>query len=167
MAYQIVENIVMFVNGGRWKKISKKKKFREEFGSEEEAFNDYFKIGIAFHHNKKRKDDKMTLKLYEHFYKSDILIASPLGLRTLTGQEQDENAQKSAKIDFDFLSSIEYLILDQAEAFVFQNVEHLEELIKVINKTPKKLSDLNDISRIKDLYTANGVNGEKLPKYVR
>lgn len=114
MAYQIVESIVMFVNGGRWKKVSKKKKFREEFGAEEEAFNDYFKIGIAFHHNKKRKqDDKMTLKLYEHFYKSDILIASPLGLRTLTGQEQDENAQKTAgKVDFDFLSSIEYLILD-------------------------------------------------------
>ena len=50
---------------------------------------------------------------------------------------------------------------------MFQNVEHLEEVIKVINKTPKKLSDLNDISRIKDLYTANGANGEKLPKYVR
>ena len=157
----------MFVNGGRWKKVSKKKKFREEFGSEEEAFNDYFKIGIAFHHNKKKKDDKITLKLYEHFYKSDILIASPLGLRTLTGQEQDENAQKTTKVDFDFLSSIEFLVLDQAEAFVFQNVEHLEELIKVINKTPKKLSELNDISRIKDLYTANGINGEKLPKFVR
>ncbi len=112
MAYQIVENIVMFVNGGRWKKVSKKKKFREEFGSEDEAFNDYFKIGIAFNHNKKRTDDKITLKLYEHFYKSDILIASPLGLRTLTGQEQDENAQKTTKVDFDFLSSIEYLILD-------------------------------------------------------
>lgn len=50
---------------------------------------------------------------------------------------------------------------------MFQNVEHLEELIKVINKTPKKLSELNDISRIKDLYTANGANGEKLPKFVR
>ena len=25
-------------------KVSKKKKFREEFGSEEEAFNDYFKM---------------------------------------------------------------------------------------------------------------------------
>jgi lipopolysaccharide biosynthesis glycosyltransferase len=77
----------MFTNGGKWKKVSKKKKFREEFGSEEEAFNDYFKLGIAFHHNKKKNDDKMTLKLYEQFYKSDILIASPLGLRTITGQE--------------------------------------------------------------------------------
>jgi hypothetical protein len=57
--------------------------------------------------------------------------------------------------------------LDQAEAFVFQNVEHLEEILKLINKQPKKLSDLNDIQRIKELYTGNGPNGDKLPKYVR
>jgi U3 small nucleolar RNA-associated protein 25 len=83
MAYQIVETLVMFLNGGRWKKISKKKKFREDFGSEEEAFNDYFKIGIGLHHSK--KNDKMTLKLYEQFYHSDIIVASPLGLRMITG----------------------------------------------------------------------------------
>jgi U3 small nucleolar RNA-associated protein 25 len=85
MAYKIVETIVMLTNNGRWKKVSKKKKFRDEFGAEEEAFNDYFKFGLAFNYNKKRKDNQVTLKLYEHFYKSDILIASPLGLRTLTG----------------------------------------------------------------------------------
>lgn len=82
----------MLANGGRWKKVSKKKKFREEFGSEEEAFNDYFKMGIAFHHNKKKASESVSIKLYEQFYKSDILIASPLGLRMITGQEQDENA---------------------------------------------------------------------------
>ncbi len=70
-------------------------------------------------------------------------------------------------MDYDFLSSIEYLVLDQAEAFVFQNMEHLEEILKLINRTPKKLSELNDISRIKELYTANGPNGEKLPKLIR
>jgi hypothetical protein len=53
MAYAIVETIVMLTNGGRWKKVSKKKKFREEYGADEEAFNDYFKIGVAFHHNRK------------------------------------------------------------------------------------------------------------------
>lgn len=53
MAYQIVENIVKLINGGKWKKVSKKKKFREEFGAEEEAFNDYFKIGISINHSKK------------------------------------------------------------------------------------------------------------------
>jgi hypothetical protein len=41
----------MLSNGGKWKKCSKKKKFREEFGSEEEAFNDFFRVGIAFNHN--------------------------------------------------------------------------------------------------------------------
>lgn len=61
----------------------------------------------------------MSLKLYENFYESDIIIASPLGLRIITGQEEDENAKKESRIDFDFLSSIEYLVLDQAEAFVF------------------------------------------------
>jgi len=63
MAYQIIETIVMLLNGGKWKKISKKKKFREEFGSEEEAFNDYFKIGLGIHHS--HKTGKRTLKLYE------------------------------------------------------------------------------------------------------
>jgi hypothetical protein len=33
-------------------------------------------------------------------------------MRTLTGQETDENAQKANKVDFDFLSSIEILVLD-------------------------------------------------------
>lgn len=63
-------------------------------------------------------------------------------------------------------------MLDQAEAFVFQNLEHLEELMKLINRTPKKLQDLNDISRIKELYTGTvkgggGSSSEKLPKLVR
>ena len=45
-------------------------------------------------------------------------------------------------------------MLDQAEAFVYQNIEHLEEILRVINKRPKKLQDMNDINRIKDLYTS-------------
>lgn len=80
-------------------------------------------------------------------------MASPLAVRIMTGQETDETAARDQKIDFDFLSSIEFMVLDQAEAFVFQNPEHLEELLKVINKTPKKLSDLNDITRLRDIYT--------------
>lgn len=33
-------------------------------------------------------------------------------------------------------------------------MEHLEEIMKMVNKRPKKLQDLNDINRIKDLYTS-------------
>mmetsp|Transcript_26502 Transcript_26502/g.40467 ORF Transcript_26502/g.40467 Transcript_26502/m.40467 type:complete len:84 (-) Transcript_26502:786-1037(-) len=83
----------------------------------------------------------------------------------MTGQETDETAMSNKKIDFDFLSSIEYLVLDQAEAFAFQNPEHLEELLKVINKHPKKLSELNDINRIKDSYTHH--SKVKMAKYLR
>ena len=39
-------------NDGKWKKVAKKKKFREEFASEEEAYNDFFRIGIAFNASK-------------------------------------------------------------------------------------------------------------------
>ena len=74
-------------------------------------------------------------------------------MRLVTGQETDVTVGKDKKLDFDFLSSLEILVLDQAEAFAFQNPEHVEELMKVINKTPKKMSDLNDITRLKETYT--------------
>jgi uncharacterized protein (DUF1778 family) len=49
-------------------------------------------------------------------------------------------------------------VLDQAEAFVFQNVEHVEEVLKALNKPPKKLTQLNDIIRLRELYS------QKVPK---
>jgi hypothetical protein len=71
------------VNGGNQKKVSKKKKFREEYGNEEDAFNDFFRIGIAINFNK--TTGKMVLKLYEQFYQADIIVASPLAIRMLAG----------------------------------------------------------------------------------
>jgi len=104
-------------SGGKWKGVSKRKKFRAEFDDPDDAFNDHFKIGIALKYN--RKQQGASLKLYEKLYESDIIVASPLAIRIMTGQETDETAMAEKKIDFDFLSSIEYLILDQAEAFNF------------------------------------------------
>lgn len=154
--------IALLINGGTWKGISRRKKFKNDFGSEEDAFNDNFKIGLAVKHSAKSQTSQ--IKLYEQFYESDIIVGSPLAIRILTGQETDTNDSKENKIDFDFLSSIEFLILDQAEAFQFQNPEHLEELLKVINRTPKKLSGLNDITRLKEVYTHPA---PKLPKLIR
>lgn len=52
--------------------------------------------------------------MYADFYSSDVIIASPLGLRLVVGAEGDK------KRDFDFLASVEVLILDQAEVFLMQ-----------------------------------------------
>ena len=49
-----------------------------------------------------------SVNLYTEFNVSDIIVASPLGLRLVIGA--DEHASKQ---NFDFLSSIEMLIVDQ------------------------------------------------------
>lgn len=105
----------------------------EEYGSEQEAFNDFFRIGIAVNWN---KTGKMNIKLYEQFYSADIIVASPLAVRMLCGHQVNEKAmdlEVGVKIDQDFLSSIECVVMDQAEAFQFQNMEHLEEVLKALN----------------------------------
>ena len=107
----------MFANDGKWKNVSKKKKFREEFATEDEAYNDFFRIGLAFQYN---QQNKLTLKLYEQFYGADIIVASPLALRILCGHKVDNKANEMTdKIDQDFLSSVEFVVLDQTEAFIY------------------------------------------------
>lgn len=102
--------------------------------------NDTFKIGIAI--------TKKTLKLYSKFYASDIIIASPLALRQIIGAEGD------AERDYDFLTSIELLIMDQIELITMQNWDHLHHILKHLNLQPKKMYD-TDIFRLRS-WCLNG-----------
>ena len=106
--------------------VANKKRFAEDFPDIETArksksddyyetfagdINDSFKIGLAL--------TKKTLKLYTDFYNSDIIIASPLGLRLILGVEGERDR------NYDFLNSIEVMIFDQTEIFLMQNWDHI------------------------------------------
>ncbi|KAJ2083891.1 rRNA-binding ribosome biosynthesis protein utp25 [Coemansia sp. RSA 988] len=86
--------------------------------------DDAFRIGLQLHHK--------SVKLYADFYRADIIVASPIGLRMTTGAESGDRK------DFDFLSSIETVIVDQCDVLLMQNWDHLVHVFEHMNLTPKK-----------------------------
>ncbi|KAI0049972.1 DUF1253-domain-containing protein [Auriscalpium vulgare] len=104
--------------------------------------DDSFRVGI--------KVTRKSLRLFSEFYASDIIIASPLGLRLSI--EKEKNA--------DFLSSIEVLVMDQTDALTMQNWEHVQYVMSQMNELPKEAHD-TDFSRIKPWYL------EKYAAYLR
>ncbi|RWS26688.1 Digestive organ expansion factor-like protein [Leptotrombidium deliense] len=138
------------------------KRFMEEFASDDQRItfrkpddykqlfagniDDSFRIGISV--------TKKSLKLYSDFYSSDIIIASPLGLRIIIGADGDKQR------DYDFLASIEMLIIDQADVLLMQNWEHIILLMKHMNLQPKEAHGV-DFSRVR-MWALEG-----LSKYYR
>ncbi|KAF7665298.1 hypothetical protein LDENG_00144650 [Lucifuga dentata] len=132
--------------------VSNKKRFKDEFGDEMDDkppnlqrpddyhaifsgnVDDHFRIGVSIL--------KGSVRLYAPFYSSDIIIASPLGLRTVLGAEGE------SKRDFGFLSSIELLVVDQADVFLMQNWEHVLHVMKHLNLQPLDSHGV-DFSRVR------------------
>lgn len=85
------------------------------------------------------------MKFYSPFYDSDIIFASPLGLRMAV--EKDEKGET----DSDWLSSIEIVVVDQTDALTMQNWEHVEFAFKHLNLLPKESRGC-DFSRIRSWY---------------
>jgi U3 small nucleolar RNA-associated protein 25 len=119
-------------DGGKDDDVKHTTEYKEVFDGNND---DCFKIGIAVSRKK--------VQLFSEFYHSDIIVASPLGLRLVVGGEGDKGR------DTDFLSSIELLIVDQADVLQFQNIEHLKELLKSMNKIPSK-NQGTDFSRARE-----------------
>jgi len=114
--------------------------------------DDSFRIGL--------KLTKKSVKFFSDFYDSDIIIASPLGLKTIiTPDEQQAVAASDGDSlppsgDKDFLSSIEIVILDQADIFLMQNWEHVLDIMQHINTMPTKPRKM-DIARVRHWHLEN------------
>uniref|UniRef100_A0A3Q0TC27 U3 small nucleolar RNA-associated protein 25 homolog n=1 Tax=Amphilophus citrinellus TaxID=61819 RepID=A0A3Q0TC27_AMPCI len=152
-ALQVIHTLITLLETkGKKVMVSNKKKFKEEFGEETDEkppnlrrpddynaiftgnVDDHFRIGVSIL--------KGSMRLYAPFYSSDIIIASPLGLRTVLGAEGER------KRDFDFLSSIELLVVDQADIFLMQNWEHVLHVMKHMNLQPLDSHGV-DFSRVR------------------
>ncbi|XP_017281595.1 digestive organ expansion factor [Kryptolebias marmoratus] len=152
-ALQVVHTLISLLESkGKKIVVSNKKKFKEEFGEEADEkppnlrrpddyhaifsgnVDDHFRIGLSI--------VKGNVRLYAPFYSSDIIVASPLGLRTVLGAEGEK------KRDYDFLSSIELLVLDQVDVYLMQNWEHILHVMKHMNLQPLDSHGV-DFSRVR------------------
>lgn len=157
-ALRVVNMLIALIFPDLGGKVMHYKRFLEEFGGEglyfpkrnpkpedyEQTFagnsDDTFRLGICL--------TKKCMKLYSDFYTSDILIVSPLGLRMIVGAPGEKER------DYDFLASIELLILDQADLFVAQNWDHLLHVLDHLHLQPQSARN-TDFSRVRS-WCLNG-----------
>jgi U3 small nucleolar RNA-associated protein 25 len=101
--------------------------------------DDAFRIGLQV--------GRKTTRLFSDFYSSDIIIASPLGVKLAIAKAAGGDGEKPGASDF--LSSIELCVVDGATALLQQNWEHVEDIGEALNQRPEALRSATDMSRVR------------------
>ena len=113
--------------------------------------DDDFKLGIQINPGQGKgtgADRGAYLRMYCDFFQSDVIVASPLGLRLLI---EKNGSGGGGKLNADFLSSVEIAILHQSDVMYMQNWEHVEYIMQRTNKLAE--SDRGtDFSRIRPYF---------------
>ena len=112
--------------------------------------DDDFKVGVQINPGQgkgKGAGRGAYMRLFCDFYQSDVVIASPLGLRFLIETE--------GKLNADFLSSIELAVLHQADVMYMQNWEHVEFVMDHLNRLPEQ-DHGTDFSRVRPYFLEEG-----------
>ena len=151
IAGNLVELIMKFINKNQ---VHHKSRFYEYFLPEDRDMEPHqfkpFDYNVLFNGN---SNDAFyiclqfsfhSIKLFSDPLKSDIIISSPLGIRSIV----DKSDQRGR---FDFLSSIELLVLDFSDFFLMQNWDHVSYIFKHINCVPQLQRDI-DFSRVKPYF---------------
>jgi U3 small nucleolar RNA-associated protein 25 len=111
------------------------------------ANNDTNKQQQQQHHS------NVSVKVYTDFFKSDIIVASPLGLKMLiTPDEDDEEVgtkEGGGGGNFDYLSSIEICLLAHADVMMMQNWDHVNDVLALLNQPPRNNNN-TDFSRVRN-----------------
>lgn len=81
-----------------------------------------------------------TFRLYTDFYNSDLIIASPLSLKQIETRQ-----------GWDYLSSIEVLVVYGGDMIAMQNVDHLRGVLANTN-SPLVKNRNTDFSRLRESY---------------
>uniref|UniRef100_A0A182N050 U3 small nucleolar RNA-associated protein 25 homolog n=1 Tax=Anopheles dirus TaxID=7168 RepID=A0A182N050_9DIPT len=102
--------------------------------------DDNFRLSIAF--------NRSSMRLYARYYASDVMIASPLALRMAIGAKGERHR------DYDFLASIELLVLDQADVCYAQNWDHLLHVLDHLHQQPSS-TEYTEFSRVRE-WCLNG-----------
>ena len=134
--------------------------------------DDDFRLGMSINvqapRTKKKQDqgnDEETnssaasLKLFTDFYRSDVVLASPLGLKmachSKKGTEEDADEDEASSMDTDFLSSIEICVLMRSNVLLMQNWDHVNDMLKLLNRQPTQAKH-TDFSRVRNYFLSSG-----------
>lgn len=117
--------------------------------------DDDFKMGIQVNPLSGKGNGKakgVHMRLYTDFYHSDIILASPLGLRLIL----ENNKTESKRVENDYLSSLEMIYLHQADVLYMQNWSHVEYIFQNCNQLPHNKSHSTiDFTRIRPYFLDN------------